>query len=165
MLSKPFARLARSDAYARFARAWNGPPSTRRQFWLENEAAPEPVPGRWEPRRDDALQKSPAGTVRPPLVMVQQETPPGPVTITFDNSTAPYEPLSPEGIAYWRGRWEQAHRPTDAGPGAHLGPTPLADELRRDRELLEAANGRLVARVRVLEGQLRAAGIEPAARE
>lgn len=40
-------------------------------------------------------------------------------------------------------------------------PTPLADELRRDRDRLDAANGRLVARIRALEAQLRGHGIEP----
>lgn len=69
------------------------------------------------------------------------------------------------------GRWAPSRpsrpgRPSTPDYGGELtDPTPLADDLRADRERLLAANGTLARRVRLLESQLRAAGIEPAARE
>jgi hypothetical protein len=56
-------------------------------------------------------------------------------------------------------------RTATADYGTLTGPTPIADDLRRDRELLDVANGCLVRRVRALEGQLRALGVEPVASE
>lgn len=48
-------------------------------------------------------------------------------------------------------------------PRVFSGPEPSREELAADRDALAEANGRLVARVRVLEAALRAAGIEPPA--
>lgn len=114
----------------------------KRSFFLESEPMPDVLPGQ-------------GFAPRPPLVTEQQVTPPPPIASADDDLS---DLTPPTGID------EMTGNRLVPIPGA-LGPTPLADDLRRDRELLEAANGRLVARVRVLEAQLRAAGIEPRARE
>lgn len=154
-------------------------------FFLEHET-PAPVPGRWEPARDSAPdtypQKSPAGTVRPPLVTVQQQTPPSPTVpescrrpgrtdddvqaLVADGPGDAPEDLSDLTPPADDDRSPEAVRARAAAviarvPEALRGPTPLADELRADREALLAANGRLVGRVRALEAQLREHGIEP----
>lgn len=118
---------------------------TVRHFWTcQLEPAPEgllptAVTRELSPAEEEAARLH-AGSLSSPML-----TPPAAVTVALDNRTAVFTP------AY--------------APGALRGPTPLADDLRRDWELLEWANGRLVTRVRLLEAQLRAAGIEPAARE
>jgi hypothetical protein len=158
-------------------------------FFLEHET-PAPVPGRWEPARDSAPdtypQKSPAGTVRPPLVTVQQQTPPSPTVpescrrpgrtdddvqaLVADGPGDAPEDLSdltppadddrsPESVR------ARAQAVIARVPEPLRGPTPLADELRRDWQLLNDANGRHVERIRALEAQLREHGIEPIARE
>lgn len=124
-----------------------------RGFWLESEPLPKVLPGQGH---DEVL----------PLVA---DGPGDGVT----------RELSPAELAERNARWQQAvdvavgvplrprpGRPSTPDYGGELtGPTPLADGLRADRERLLAANGTLARRVRTLEAQLRAAGIEPVGRE
>ena len=136
-----------TSTWARRA-AGRAPAVPKRSFFLESEPMPDVLPGQ-------------GFAPRPPLVTEQQVTPPPPVAPAEEQ--ADWERY----LSFREGAMRSTVSLLAATPGygTLTGPTPIADDLRRDWELLEAANGRLVRRVRLLEGQLRALGVEPVPRE
>jgi hypothetical protein len=157
-------------AFFAAARAVTGarkPPSTEfrpsRQFWLEREPMPATLPGQTLGGTPGVVYAR--STDQPPAVGnwgrdddgVQHLVADGPGDPPEDLSdlTPPDDDRSPEAVR------ARAQAVIARVPEKLRGPTPLADELRRDWQLLNDANGRLVDRLRALEAQLREHGIEP----